>query len=92
MAAVTLQARLLRWGNSLGVRISKKDADRLGLVPGSDVVIHIDEPAAPIDLGHIRFIDDPAARRPFADVREEYYGDRAGRLGGHAREAEDAHR
>lgn len=34
-------AKVLRWGNSLGIRISKADAEREGLLPGQEVEVQV---------------------------------------------------
>lgn len=36
-----IQGRVLRWGNSYGVRLHKKDAIRMGLEPGRDISLKI---------------------------------------------------
>lgn len=33
--------KVLRWGNSYGLRISKHDVERLGLVPGTEVAVSL---------------------------------------------------
>jgi hypothetical protein len=50
MPETILKGRLLRWGNSLGIRISKRDARRLKLRPGSDVIVRIEGEPSEIDL------------------------------------------
>lgn len=43
--------RLLRWGNSFGIRISKRDVEKLRLKEGQEVKIDIEAPkAGRIDL------------------------------------------
>jgi hypothetical protein len=67
-----LHGRVLRWGNSLGLRISKADAERLGLHEGDEVDLLVpqegkDVPELPaFDLGpglladhHDRGWDEP---------------------------------
>lgn len=39
-----MKARLLSWGNSFGLRLSRQDAQRLGLVAGDEVTVHVDLP------------------------------------------------
>lgn len=41
MSLVTIRGRLLRWGNSYGLRIARQDVDRLRLRPGSEVEIKV---------------------------------------------------
>ncbi|HEX9710041.1 MAG TPA: hypothetical protein VGB42_08775 [Candidatus Thermoplasmatota archaeon] len=50
MPETLVKGRLLRWGNSLGIRISKRDARRLKLRPGSDVTVRIESEPGEIDL------------------------------------------
>jgi antitoxin MazE len=37
-----MKVRIAKWGNSLGLRLPKRLADELGLVPGADVEIEKD--------------------------------------------------
>lgn len=50
MVEAIVKGRLLRWGNSLGVRISMRDARRLRLRHGADITIRIESEPGPIDL------------------------------------------
>lgn len=50
VAEAVVKGRLLRWGNSLGVRIAKRDARRLKLREGSDVTVRIESEPSAIDL------------------------------------------
>jgi hypothetical protein len=45
-----VRGRLLRWGNSVGVRISKRDARRLNLRVGEEVTVRITSEPGEIDL------------------------------------------
>ncbi|HEV8360312.1 MAG TPA: hypothetical protein VGR28_07660 [Candidatus Thermoplasmatota archaeon] len=48
-------AKILRWGNSYGIRISKGDLERRGLREGEEVVIEIKaQPGKNVDLSHLR--------------------------------------
>lgn len=38
-----MKVQIAKWGNSTGMRFPKKVADRLGLVPGSQVELTVDE-------------------------------------------------
>jgi hypothetical protein len=51
--------KLLKWGNSYGIRISKGDVERQGLMVGQefDVVPHAPQK---VDLSHIRTFKGPA--------------------------------
>lgn len=51
-----MTGKLLRWGNSFGIRISKADAERLG-VPGTEIIVRAATTPGKVDLSHIRFLD-----------------------------------
>lgn len=34
-------AKVLKWGNSYGIRLSKEEAERAGLKPGDEVVVEV---------------------------------------------------
>lgn len=55
MAEIIAQARILKWGNSYGIRIRKQDLERAGLKPGEEAIIRIEGKNDRIDLSHIRF-------------------------------------
>lgn len=47
-------AKILKWGNSYGVRITKADAERLGLEPGDEVLLEIKaKPGDEIDVSDL---------------------------------------
>lgn len=51
-------AKVLRWGNSFGLRISKAEAERMGLVEGQEVVVEVKvKPGQRIDLSHLHAFD-----------------------------------
>ncbi len=50
MAEAIVKGRLLRWGNSLGVRISKHDARRLRLQVGAEITVTISSDPGKVDL------------------------------------------
>ena len=50
MVKAVLKGRVLRWGNSVGVRITKRDARRLDLREGSDVTLRIETKPSKVDL------------------------------------------
>jgi hypothetical protein len=52
-----LAAKVLRWGNSLGLRISRHDADAIGLKEGDEVVITVVPPRQRVDLSHLKTFD-----------------------------------
>lgn len=45
-----LQVKLVPWGASYGLRVRKKDVERLGLQPGSTFTIRIPDFSQPKDL------------------------------------------
>lgn len=51
MSEAVVKGRLLRWGNSVGVRISRRDVRRLRLREGSDVTLRIESKPSDVDLG-----------------------------------------
>lgn len=53
-------AKVLRWGNSYGIRISKEEARRAGLREGQEVVVEIKaKPGDRIDLSKVRTFRGP---------------------------------
>jgi hypothetical protein len=60
-----LQAQLKQWGNSFGIRISKKEAAQLQLAPGDRVTVVIQRPSAS-GFGMLKGVGK--TRKPF--VRE----------------------
>lgn len=49
-----IHGKLLRWGNSYGIRVKKDDAARTGIPEGADVALDIQEIPRKIDLSKIR--------------------------------------
>ncbi|MBI4392219.1 MAG: hypothetical protein HY556_00275 [Euryarchaeota archaeon] len=48
-------AKVLKWGNSYGLRITKEEARKAGLREGQEVVVEIKvRPTGKVDLSHIR--------------------------------------
>lgn len=45
-----IKARVLKWGNSYGLRIQKADAKRLGLRPGEETLIRLERKGGQVDL------------------------------------------
>lgn len=54
-----MHAKLLRWGNSYGLRLSKSEVERAGLKPGQEVTVRLDS-GDRVDLGHLRTFSDGA--------------------------------
>jgi hypothetical protein len=53
MAGPVIKAKLLRWGNSYGLRIAKADVERLGLRVGDEVDWALAQRTDRIDVSHI---------------------------------------
>jgi antitoxin component of MazEF toxin-antitoxin module len=49
MSFTEVTGRLLRWGNSFGIRLSKADVERLHLAPGQPVRILVEEDLPALD-------------------------------------------
>lgn len=52
-----LVVKVLKWGNSMGLRVSSKDAKEAGLREGDEIVISFAEPRKPVDLSHLHAFD-----------------------------------
>lgn len=53
-----MQAKVLRWGNSYGIRITKADAERLGLEAGDEVIVDVKaKPGDEIDTTQLPSLD-----------------------------------
>lgn len=50
MADVIVEGKLLRWGNSYGIRIRKDDVEASDLRPGEEVVVRIEDQGGPLEL------------------------------------------
>jgi hypothetical protein len=49
MSLVELRGKVLRWGNSFGLRLSKRDLERLHIQPGSEIPVLVTTPGEPMD-------------------------------------------
>ena len=47
---VIIRARILKWGNSYGLRIRKADLKKLGLLPESEAVVRLERRRGRVDL------------------------------------------
>ncbi|OGS50926.1 MAG: hypothetical protein A3K65_03660 [Euryarchaeota archaeon RBG_16_68_12] len=47
---VIVKARLLKWGNSYGIRLKKADLKKAGLAPGSEAVVRLSKRKGRVDL------------------------------------------
>ena len=61
MPRVMLRAKLLKWGNSYGVRISKSDVDRLGVRVGDELDVEVLPKRTRVDLSFLRTFRDGGA-------------------------------
>ena len=53
--------RVLKWGNSYGIRLSKADVERLGVRAGADVSVQMRPlEGKKVDISHIRFFHGDA--------------------------------
>jgi len=48
MSSLALRTKLLRWGNSFGLRLSRGDVERLHLAPGEEVDVLVPLPDRPL--------------------------------------------
>ncbi|MFQ6107763.1 MAG: hypothetical protein ACE5QF_09320 [Thermoplasmata archaeon] len=48
-----IKARILKWGNSYGLRIQKADVKRLGLRQGEEVLVRLERRSGPVDLSQL---------------------------------------
>ena len=67
MATEALTGRVLRWGNSYGIRLHKADIERLGLQPGDLARIQIEGAPDRVDLSGL-----PTFRSGASDVSERH--------------------
>lgn len=54
MPGPVIKAKLLKWGNSYGLRIAKADVERLELHPGEEVEVTVGGRLDKVDISHIR--------------------------------------
>lgn len=55
---ITMIAKVLRWGNSYGIRLAKEDVEKAGLHEGQEVVVDIRvPPGQTVDLSHLPSLD-----------------------------------
>ncbi len=60
MPEVRISGRILRWGDSYGVRIRKQDLDRAGIQVGENVELRLGTPEENrVDLSGFPLIEDP---------------------------------
>ena len=48
-----IKARILKWGNSYGLRIQKADLKRLGLRPGEEALVRLERRSGTVDLSRL---------------------------------------
>lgn len=50
-----MHAKVLKWGNSYGIRLSKAEAEELGLKAGDEVIVEVKaKPGEKVDLSGLR--------------------------------------
>ncbi len=50
-----MHAKILKWGNSYGIRLSKADVEELGVKEGDEVVVEVlARPGEKVDLSGVR--------------------------------------
>ena len=49
-----MKAKLLKWGNSFGLRLSRQDVARLKLRPGAEVEVKVEVAPDGIDVAEVR--------------------------------------
>lgn len=50
---VVLRGRILKWGNSYGIRLRRAELKRAGLSPGSDAVVRLAKKSERVDLSDL---------------------------------------
>lgn len=58
MAEPILHAKALPWGGSIGIRISRAEADRLGIKPGQELDLKVLGPGKELDFSRLRTFRD----------------------------------
>lgn len=53
MSRVVVEGKILRWGNSYGIRIRKADLERSDLEPGDTVSVRIEGTEDGVELGNL---------------------------------------
>ncbi|MHB8633784.1 MAG: AbrB/MazE/SpoVT family DNA-binding domain-containing protein [Thermoplasmatota archaeon] len=54
MSLVAVKGKLLRWGNSFGLRLSRDDVQRLHLRPGAEVELKLEVSPSPDAQARVR--------------------------------------
>lgn len=71
MSDVEVRAKLLEWGNSYGIRLSKDDVQRFGLGPNQEVRIRLSIDKAPLRAKDLPSFDLQGA----ADRHDDIFAD-----------------
>ena len=50
---VIIRTRVLKWGNSYGLRVRKADVKKLGLLPESEAVVRLETQRGRVDLSRL---------------------------------------
>jgi len=70
-----LRGKILKWGNSAGVRISRKELAAAGLRIGQETVLRVEGGAPPADLSDWPTFKDPSRTRDLSERHDQYYYD-----------------
>ncbi|MFA5861872.1 MAG: AbrB/MazE/SpoVT family DNA-binding domain-containing protein [Candidatus Thermoplasmatota archaeon] len=73
MSDVEVRAKLLEWGNSYGIRLSKDDVQRFGLRPNHEVRIRLEINGEPLRVKDLPSFDLQGA----ADHHDEIFAESA---------------
>lgn len=71
MPSRMIRGRILKWGNSFGIRLSKKELAASGARPGQDVSVTFDTKPRRIDLSHWPTFD--SGRSDVSKKHDEYF-------------------
>lgn len=58
-----VHAKALEWGGSIGIRISRKEAERLGIRPGQEIDLKILPADHRLDVSHFHTFSDGRGAR-----------------------------
>ncbi len=70
MGDVVVEGKILRWGNSYGIRIKKADLEREDLDLGEEVAVRIEKKGDKVDLSH--FPTFSGGRSDVSERHDEY--------------------
>lgn len=70
-----INGKIMKWGNSYGLRISKNDFENLNLGLNQEVTAKIEKRENPLKELFGAFKDKPISRKKFLEHRKELEGD-----------------